>query len=57
MLNRWIYTNIGISMQAKIKETGNMVKYSRKRKARKLKLKQSIYTENFAPGNDCVLRL
>lgn len=57
MINRWIHPNTGIPVQAKIKETGNMVRYSGKRKARKLKLKQSIYTENFAPGNDSVHRL
>lgn len=44
-------------MQEKQKETGNMEMYSGKRKARKLKLKQSIYTENSALGNDCVHRL
>lgn len=57
MINSWIYANIEIPMQAKIKETGNMVRYSGKRKPRKLKLKQSIYNKNFAPGNDCVHRL
>lgn len=34
-----------------------MVMYSGKRKAKKLKRKQSIYTKNSAPGNGCVHRV
>lgn len=56
MLYSWVYANIGIAMQAK-KETRDMVMYSGKRKARKLKLKQSIYTKNSAPGNSCIHRV